>query len=339
VAGSLRTEVLTNIAMLKSLKIRDFRRFRELGFAGLKRVNLIAGKNNTGKTAVLEALLLLLEGGRARESLPRTFRNCEKLANLKEAYWKWLFYAGDMGRPAVVTAETEEGESWSVAVSAGALRPGYTLSHFDGLQLGVEMEQKSRARAGVPACGLPGCVALSVRQTDPGQDAEEYDRVVLKAGGEERLEGLLRRVEPRLKGVRSIRPHGATLIYLDLGLPEKIPAMHLGQGFMRLLKIYSELLVSGKQVLLIDEFENGLHYSALRDVWRGVMHLAAQENVQVFATTHSYECIRAAHQTFAESSDYDFALHRLDEVGGEIVVRTYDRETLETSLASNFETR
>jgi AAA15 family ATPase/GTPase len=69
------------------------------------------------------------------------------------------------------------------------------------------------------------------------------------------------------------------------------------------------------------------------------MHLATQENVQVFATTHSYECIRAAHQTFAETLDYDFALHRLEEVGGEIVVRTYDRETLETSLASNFETR
>jgi len=74
-------------------------------------------------------------------------------------------------------------------------------------------------------------------------------------------------------------------------------------------------------------------------VWRGLLHAAEQENVQVFATTHSYECIRAAHEAFSETLSYDFALHRLEEVKGEIKVTTYDKETLETSLASNFETR
>jgi predicted ATP-dependent endonuclease of OLD family len=178
-----------------------------------------------------------------------------------------------------------------------------------------------------------------VRPTDPQQDAADYDRVVLKAGGEERLENLLRKIEPNLKTIRSIRPYGAALLYLDVGLKEKIPAVHLGQGFIRLLSIYSELIASGEKVLLIDEVENGLHYSVLTEIWRGLLNAAEQEDVQVFATTHSYECIRAAHQAFAETLAYDFALHRLEEVKGDIRVTTYDRETLETSLASNFEIR
>jgi hypothetical protein len=184
-----------------------------------------------------------------------------------------------------------------------------------------------------------GVVSLWVRPTDPQKDAIDYDRVVLKAGGEERLEALLRRIEPRLKNIRSIKPHGAALIYVDLGLKEKIPAIHFGQGFIRLLSIYSELIASGKKVLLIDEVENGLHHSVLTEIWRGLLHAAEQEGVQVFATTHSYECIKAAHAAFVETMDYDFALHRLEEVKGEITVTTYDKETLETSLASNFEIR
>ena len=149
----------------------------------------------------------------------------------------------------------------------------------------------------------------------------------------------MRKIQPRLKNIRSIKPYGAALIYVDLGLKEKIPAIHFGEGFIRLLSIYSELIASGKKVLLIDEVENGLHHSVLTEIWRGLLHAAEQENVQVFATTHSYECIKAAHAAFAETMDYDFALHRLEEVKGEITVTTYDKETLETSLASNFEIR
>jgi hypothetical protein len=182
-------------------------------------------------------------------------------------------------------------------------------------------------------------VALPVRLNEPQKDAIDYDRVVLRQNGEERLEGLLRKIEPRLKTIRSIKPYGVPLIYVDIGLAEKIPAVHLGQGFTRLLSIYSEIITSGKKVLLIDEFENGLHYSVLNEIWNGILNATEQEGVQVFATTHSYECIRAAHAAFSETLSYDFALHRLEDVKGEIELTTYDRATLETSLAKNFEIR
>lgn len=319
--------------MLKSLKIENFKRFRELEFPQLKRVNLIAGKNNTGKTGVLEALLLLLEQGNALSALPTAFRNCANIGDQTENFWKWLFRDRDINLPAIISASTAKHPAYSVAFTMGAAPAGFgSLESRNSLRVSVrpELLKSSIERGAIP---------LSVRPSDPQQDAADYDRVVLKAGGEERLEGLLRKLEPRLKSIRSIRPHGASLIYLDLGLKEKIPAVHLGQGFIRLLSIYSELIASDKRVLLIDEVENGLHHSVLTEIWRGLLHAAEQENVQIFATTHSYECIRAAHEAFSETLDYDFALHRLEEVKGDIRVTTYDKETLETSLASNFEIR
>lgn len=40
-------------AMLTQLKIQNFRLFKHLHIEGLRRINLFAGKNNSGKTALL----------------------------------------------------------------------------------------------------------------------------------------------------------------------------------------------------------------------------------------------------------------------------------------------
>ena len=62
-------------------------------------------------------------------------------------------------------------------------------------------------------------------------------------------------------------------------------------------------------------------------------------NVQVFATTHSWECIKAAHEAFSETEPYDLRLHRLERINGEIKAVTYDKKTLDTSVEMNLEVR
>ena len=55
----------------------------------------------------------------------------------------------------------------------------------------------------------------------------------------------------------------------------------------------------------IDEIENGLHYSVHKDVWRPLELWQRQLDIQVFATTHSYEMIRAAYEAFKEEDRLD----------------------------------
>jgi AAA15 family ATPase/GTPase len=106
--------MLGECAMLERLTIENFRRFQKLEFTRLKRVNLIAGKNNTGKTAVLEALLMLLDVNWTQE-LRTAFRNCQNIGDEAENYWKWLFHKRETSRAIIIAVETEELRDYTVA--------------------------------------------------------------------------------------------------------------------------------------------------------------------------------------------------------------------------------
>ena len=89
--------------MLKSVRVRNFRVFGELFIESLSRVNLIAGRNNAGKTSLLEALFMLSGGGNPQMALnSNVIRGPDFRAlgprQLQETYWKPMFTALDTGR-------------------------------------------------------------------------------------------------------------------------------------------------------------------------------------------------------------------------------------------------
>jgi len=113
----------------------------------------------------------------------------------------------------------------------------------------------------------------------------------------------------------------------------------MGGGMERLASLVLVIGTIPNGVVLVDEVESGLHYSILPKVWRAIGEVARQFNTQVFATTHSLECIVAAHRAFSESERYDFRLHRLDRDKESISAVTYDQETLEAAIETGLEVR
>ena len=129
------------------------------------------------------------------------------------------------------------------------------------------------------------------------------------------------------------------MIHADVGLGRPIPTGLLGDGTQRVL---SMALACGNAMggtVLVDEIENGVHYSKLPHLWRAIATFAAKFEVQVFATTHSNECLSAAHEVFSENAEYPFRLFRLDRTNGEIKAKSYDRDILETAIESAMEVR
>ncbi len=92
-------------------------------------------------------------------------------------------------------------------------------------------------------------------------------------------------------------------------------------------------------IVLIDEIENGIHHTVMSDMWEMIIKRSRETNTQIFATTHSYECIEAAHRAFVLSGDYDFRLHRLGLQDGKVAAVTYDQEVLEAAIKFNMEVR
>ena len=67
-------------------------------------------------------------------------------------------------------------------------------------------------------------------------------------------------------------------------------------------------------ILLIDEIDTGLHYSLIEQLWGALIELSRQLDVQIFATTHSSDCIRALAWLVEDRPDLapDVSLHRIE---------------------------
>jgi hypothetical protein len=357
--------------MLREFTVRNFRCFDDLTIQPLKRVNLIAGMNGTGKTALLEALFLHV--GPHNPQLPlriNAFRGIEPFgpyaAHMLGALFHWperepleLLSVDELRvRRSLTVRLTEPGEPVRVPSPSGegeeeALRPiPGTLTTAPGpagLALEYEDSAGGKASSRVDVFGggfrvepaqlqLPLGVFLGAHRLVATEDVERFSELERK-GRQRQVLTTLKVLEPRLKRLAVLATGGTSLIYGDVGIGELVPLQLLSEGLGRLLTILAAIGNAPGGTVLIDEVENGLHHSALVEIWKAIGVAAGRSRTQVFATTHSGECIEAAHRAFAAKRDYDFRLHRLDRIGNKIEVTTYDKESLESALKSQLEVR
>ncbi len=118
-----------------------------------------------------------------------------------------------------------------------------------------------------------------------------------------------------------------------------LPLRSLGDGVLRLLGVAITLANCRNGFLLIDEAENGIHHTLQRDYWRMVLQTAHENNVQVFATTHSWDCVRGFAYAAAENKEAEGILVRLEqELEGLRAVR-YSEENLKIAADQTIEVR
>ncbi len=127
------------------------------------------------------------------------------------------------------------------------------------------------------------------------------------------------------------------LIKLE-GIDEPLPLKSMGDGMTRLFHIIVALVNAQNGLLLIDEFENGLHWSVQPSVWDIVFQLAERLNVQVFATTHSRDCVQGFDSIWTKYPELG-AFFRLDAKDGNIKSTEYTLETLTDAIDMDVEVR
>jgi len=114
----------------------------------------------------------------------------------------------------------------------------------------------------------------------------------------------------------------------------------MGGGMRWLLSVILAIATTRNGVVLIDEVENGIHYSAMTKVWEGISKAAKEFNRQIVATTHSFECLQAAYEGVSNTGISDeFRYVRLDLVGEDIVAQTYSDDVFEAALNRGWEVR
>ncbi len=118
-----------------------------------------------------------------------------------------------------------------------------------------------------------------------------------------------------------------------------VPLKSLGDGAIRLFGVALALAGSRGGFLVIDEAENGIHYSAHTDLWRMILQTARKNDVQVFATTHSFDCVNGFAKAALEDPMSEGRLVRLEKKGGQIRAVAYSEDELKIASEQGIEVR
>jgi AAA domain, putative AbiEii toxin, Type IV TA system/AAA ATPase domain len=358
--------------ILNSLEVRNFRAFRDLKIERLSRVNLLVGKNNVGKTSLLEAIWLYA----SRASTPTfmweimaTRREVKQpFVNVKDmlAALKYLYHGRKDVRPGLepiqvgpIDAPTDTLSitvDWSVTDARdGSLRP---------LQPGEAYSADSLSpRLRIHAAGeevsypidpslLPNIVRLNSNAIPciltpshglGGQRLIELWDLIALTKQESEVLTALRLIAPGLENLNFVSTplsRGERIPVVTIAQHEEpLPLYSLGEGMLRALGISLALVNAKDGILLIDEFENGLYYTVQPDIWKLIFRVARRLNVQVFATTHSWDCIEAFQQAISAGYQEDGLLIRLESKLNDIVATLYDGRSLSIATQEHIEVR
>ena len=138
----------------------------------------------------------------------------------------------------------------------------------------------------------------------------------------------------------SYRPSRRAMVQSDEFPSRRVPLRSFGDGMNRLFSIVLALLnVDAGGILLVDEFENGMHHTIQVDAWNMVFRLAQKLNVQVLATTHSFDCVAAFAQVAAAAKEIDGVMVRVDRFDDMMRVVEYTEQDLQVAARQRIEVR
>jgi hypothetical protein len=118
-----------------------------------------------------------------------------------------------------------------------------------------------------------------------------------------------------------------------------VPLRSFGDGVIRVFAIALSLVNAEDGFLLIDEVENGIHHTVQTDVWRVVFRLAQRLNIQVFATSHSWDSIEAFQRAAAETPEEGVLVRLTRKKDGDIVPTTFKKDDLAIITRDRIEVR
>ncbi len=371
---------------ISTLTVERFRALRKLCIDGLGRVNLITGRNNTGKSSVLEALRIL-----ASDGSPAVIRNIlryreedvgetDESARPLDAEGVFLLSTLFNGFPhfsakleAIVIATNGGGRSMRLVMEAGWLTEE---RNQDGTRKLVPQQGELFGEGeAIPALVIETAgsrrmfpldymrrYAFRGRPVRPDtMDEPSLPCVFVSPYGGERTVTLgtlwdkialsdrekdvvkaLQIIDPEISAVSMVGGEGPrrerTAIVRAGNLPRPVPLRSFGDGLNRLFGIFLSLVNAKGGLLLIDEFEIGMHHSVQLEAWRAVFELSRRLDIQVFATSHSWDSIEAFQKAASESKE-DGALVKLSRKGEDIVATVLAENELAVATRNRIEVR
>jgi AAA domain, putative AbiEii toxin, Type IV TA system len=365
--------------MLRDLTIKNYRSFKDFHVDGLARVNLMVGMNNHGKTSLLEAIYILknnprlwslielaIARGEVAQELPVIPQSNESMSYpvhypFSSIFHDRTFQIGD----AIYLASNQDSplslkilieKNGDLSQYSGDSEDAYApliLTFYEGEKVKFHVPMQSdgwltsyssrrvqSASEFSPRSATP-ILFLTTNSLNVNRLGELWDQSALTPK-EDRVIAALKILEPRIERISfTTKSQINSDILLKLsGESHPIPLSSMGDGMRRILTLVMAAVTTENGILLVDEIDAGLHYKTQTDMWRLILETAQQLKVQVFATTHSWDCVCAFQEALEQASDPLVGkLFRLDARGEEIRAVSYTPDELSVAVRQSIEVR
>ena len=353
--------------MIKKIHIQNYKLFKSLSLKDLSKIFLIGGKNNSGKTSILEAVFFPLDclnpGMFFRFLTWRGINSLDTASVFEHSYHNF-----DVSKPMIfeytVNSSKKRLQYEFVPPSSQPLihngniveLPKSSENNFGGIKISYGSDDEKRNDV-VFLQSEPDRMTLinkkkrlenynNIRASfvvanefNPVEvDARRYGSLD-KINKTDEILSSLQILEPKLKSLSIIPLGDKPTLYGDTGMGKKIPLRLMGQGTIRLLSVLLAISEVENGVVLVDELENGFHHSVLKLMWEVIATYAKKNNTQIIATTHSRELITGAVEGIPEDIRGDFKYMRIEREQEQFKTKMYDFETLDTALDFELEIR
>lgn len=346
--------------MIKSIHIQNFRCFEDFQLQGFGRVNLIGGMNNAGKTALLEGIAV------GTTPNPRVVGNLKQRRYLDknifskepaERLWEDYFHNKQVNKNIQINSQWTGGVTFTCQYQQKKEllqeAPDLHFSYFNNNELfyigvlGRDKEELIELKKGeyyeskhIMKDGFTSFMFTNNIAAD-GESQQiltrQYSKVEL-ANQEELVLKAVKLIDESIIAIKIISLNQPKL-YLQRRGEALMPLEIFGDATSKLITILLNILSNNDlRVFLIDEIENGIHYTNQPKVWETIFKLAEEFNVQIFATTHSKE-MATAFANAAEKLDKQAAAKYI-EMGrhhktNKIIGLTYGVDRLQYKLERN----
>lgn len=331
--------------MLQTLTLRGYRGFESYRLTDFTRLNLVVGKNNSGKTSILEAVELLVAEGHVSVFYTAAQRRGETATYNRRGYGPSisnLFY-GHHCEPGSFFELASENATRKLKITILSLEE---ISDPDWLRMKSFVEDSSDSAFAMSVVSNEQAKETIFHITEDGSiiDSRSVSRrndslerpvrflsvesfasaamgkawnEILTTGREAEIVKDMELLLPDIESIHfltSDRPTGSGILVGRRGIGRRMPIGSYGDGMRRLLAFRLALVGAVNGFLLIDEIDAGLHWTVMEDVWRLLVEVAQRSNVQVFATTHSKDCIDALAMLIRSHPDLadQVSIHNVD---------------------------
>ena len=339
--------------MLHNATISNFKGFKLARLTDAKRINVIVGRNGSGKTALLEALFLASGGSpeivireHSRRGVDYNFRHERKFLN--DAIWREIFYMYDKNNIPDIRFEGSGRHTRGVRVYFEPENGAKEESPlFDASDLTTTLEselietvvfewtddlgnkERLKPRVGDGLIDLPHVTSplafIAMYYAANHNFSLEENRKRFSEYSIEKNEpttvSVIKKLFPDIQKIDIQDRAGLAMLHAELAsLPRKVPLNFVSAGLNKLVSIFLGIEQKSSSIAFIDEIENGIHYTVHGPMWAGLLDMADRFDTQIFATTHSRECLDAL---------VKYCHNRLDDISFVRVERQDDGNRIE----------